>query len=146
MPWFDRLNGKDHMAKILVAASAEPRAILERILAGHELTCAATVDQAEQFLREQTFDQIFCTIVFDDSRMFDFLRLAKAKPEWRKIPFVCARLRPWVLDSPVALEGVAFTCRALGAAAFLDMADYHVEPDRELRDDIELLINQQSQK
>src|SRR5213080_3608974 len=134
------------MAKILLASSPEPRAILERVLAGHELSFAATVDQAEQLLRGRTFDLIVCTIVFDDSRMFDFLRLAKAKPEWRKIPFVCARLRPWVLDSPVALEGVAFTCRALGAAAFLDMADYHVDLDRELRDAIELLINQQSQK
>ena len=46
------------MAKVLVAASPEPRAVIERILAGHELSCAETMAQAEQLLREQTFDLI----------------------------------------------------------------------------------------
>src|SRR6059058_5449232 len=76
------------MAKILVAASRAPRAIMERILAGHELSCAETMAQAEQFLRERTFDLIICTIVFDESKMFDLLQLAKSVPEWHRIPFV----------------------------------------------------------
>src|SRR5438094_133241 len=81
------------MAKILVAASPEPRAILERVLAGHELFRAETMAQAEQFLVERTFDLIICTIVFDESKMFDFLRHAKSRPESQRIPFVCARVR-----------------------------------------------------
>src|SRR5438034_706764 len=44
------------MAKILVAASPEPRAIVERILAGHELSCAEDMAQAERLIRERTFD------------------------------------------------------------------------------------------
>jgi len=40
------------MAKILVAASPEARVVVERLLAGHELCCAETMAQAEQFLRE----------------------------------------------------------------------------------------------
>jgi hypothetical protein len=128
------------MARILVAASPEPRAILERVLAGHDLHYVGTMAQAEQVLGERTFDQIICTIVFDESRMFDFLRLAKSRAEWQRIPFVCARLRQHVLDSPIALEGVAFTSRALGAAAFLNIADYTVDPDRELREAIERLL------
>src|SRR2546421_13049192 len=56
-----RLSG---VASILVAASPEPRAILERILAGHELACAETMAQGEQLLRERAFDLIICTIVF----------------------------------------------------------------------------------
>jgi hypothetical protein len=56
------------MAKILVAAALEPRAIVEHILAGHELFCAQTMAQAEQFLRERTFDLIICTIVKGRSR------------------------------------------------------------------------------
>jgi hypothetical protein len=59
------------MATILIAASAEPREIVKRILAGHEICCAETMAQAEQLLREQMFDLIICTIAFDESRMFE---------------------------------------------------------------------------
>ena len=128
------------MARILVAASPEPRAILERILAGHELCCAETMRQAEQLLRQQTFGLIICTIVFDESAMFDLLRLAKASPQWERIPFVCARIRAHILRSPTALEAAALTCRELGAVAFLDITDYHVDPEREMRGAIERLL------
>src|SRR5436853_6407368 len=107
------------MARILVAASPEPRLIVERILAGHDLPFADTMAQAEQLLRGHTFELIICTIVFDESKMFDLLRLAKSSSEWEQIPFVVARARPHILSSPNALRSVAFTCGALGAAAFL---------------------------
>ena len=135
------------MAKILVAASPEPREILERILAGHELSCAETVGQAEQFLRERAFDLILCTIVFDESKLFDLLRFAKSRPEWGRITFVAARVRPNILRSPTALKSAAFTCGELGAAAFLDIADYQMDPEREMRDAIEgLLVGHREEK
>jgi CheY-like chemotaxis protein len=129
------------MAKILVAASPAPRAIIEGILAGHALSCAETMAQAERFLRERAFDLIICTIVFDESKMFDLLRLAKSRPEWQRIPFVGARVRGHVLRSRTALEAAALTCRELGAAAFLDIADYQMEPDREMRNAIDGLLD-----
>ena len=129
------------MAKILVAASPEPRAIVERIIAGHDLSYAETMARAEQLLHEVTFDLIICTIVFDESRLFDFLRIAKSRLEWQRIPFVCARVRGHIVRSPTALEAAAFTCRELGAAAFLDIADYQVDPEREMRDAIERLFD-----
>ena len=129
------------MAKILVAASPAPRVVIERILAGHALSCAETMAQAEQFLREQTFDLIICTIIFDESKMFDLLRLAKSRPEWQRIPFVGARVRAHVLRSRTALEAAALTCRELGATAFLDIADYQVEPEREMRYAIDGLLD-----
>jgi CheY-like chemotaxis protein len=125
------------VAKILVAASSEPRAMLGRILAGYELSCAETLEQAEQLLRERNFDLIVCTVFFDESRMFDLLRLAKDSPEWHGIPFVCARLRRHVLEAPIALKGVAFTCKALGATAFLNVTDYPDDPERGMRAAIE---------
>jgi CheY-like chemotaxis protein len=125
------------MARILIAASPEPRAILERILAGHQLSFAQTMGQAEQFLGERPFDLIICTIVFDESKMFDFLQLAKSKPEWKRIPFIAARVRPHILSSPTALRAAAFTCGTLGAEAFLDIADYEAYPEREMRKAIE---------
>ena len=130
------------MARILVAASPEPRAVVERILAGHELSCAETVAQAEQFLRDQTFDLLLCTIVFDESKMYDLLRLAKSKPEWQRIPFIGVRVRPNILRSPTALRDTAFTCRTLGAEAFLDIADYQADPERGMRQAIEGLLGQ----
>jgi CheY-like chemotaxis protein len=134
------------MARILVAASPEPRAIVERILAGHELCGAETMAQAEQCLRERAPDLIICTIVFDESRMFDFLRLAKSRPEWQRIPFVCARVRGHILRSPAVLEGAVLTCRELGAEAFLDIADYRVDPEREMSDAIERLLDPTSRR
>jgi CheY-like chemotaxis protein len=129
------------MAKILVAASPEARAVVERVLAGHDVRCAETMAQAEELLGERTFDLVICTIGFDESKMFDFLRLAKSRPEWQRIPFVGARVRAHILRSPTALEAAAFTCRALGAEAFLDIADYQVDPEREMRGAIERLLD-----
>ena len=129
------------MARILVAASPEPRAVVERILAGHDLSGAETMAQAEQSLRERTFDLIICTIVFDESKMFDLLQLAKSTPEWQRIPFVVARVRPHILRSPTALRDAAFTCRTLGAEAFLDIADYPVDQERKMREAIERLLD-----
>jgi CheY-like chemotaxis protein len=128
------------MARILVAASPEPSAIVESVLEGHDLSKAETMAQAEQLLQEEPFDLIICTIVFDESRMYDLLRLAKSAPEWQPIPFVVARVRPHILHSPAALRGAAFTCGTLGAAAFLDIADYQVDPKREMREAIERLL------
>jgi CheY-like chemotaxis protein len=129
------------MAKILVAASPEPRAVLERILAGHELSCAETMAQAEKLLRERAFDLIICTIVFDESKMFDLLQLVKSTPEWQRIPYVAARVRPHIFRSPTALRGAAFTCGTLGAAAFLDITDYQVDPEREMREAMERVLD-----
>ncbi len=128
------------MAKILVAASPDPRAVVQRILAGHELFYAETMAQAEQFLGEQTFDLILCTIAFDESRMFQLLERAKSAPPRQQIPFVCARVRSHVLIAPTAVEAAAITCRALGADAFLDIADYHVDPEREMREAIQRIL------
>lgn len=128
------------MARILVAASPEPRAIVERILSGHKLTPADTIGQAEQLLCKGAFDLIICTIVFDESRMFDLVRLAKSRPDWQRIPFVATRVRPYILRSPASLRNAAFTCRVLGAEAFLDIADYTHDPEREMREAIERFL------
>ena len=128
------------MALILVAAASEPRAIVERILAGHELACAETMARGEKFLRVQPPDLILCTIDFDESKIFEFLQLAKSRPLWRLIPFVCARVRSHVLRSPAALAAAALTSRELGAAAFLDITSYRFDPEREMRDAVERLL------
>lgn len=130
------------MARILVAASPEPRRVIERVLSGHEISCAETMARAEQLLRERTFDLILCTILFDESKMFDLLRLAKSSPEWQQIPFVGAQVKARILRTPSSLKSAALTCKTLGAIAFLDVADYQEDPERELRQAIEGLLSQ----
>ena len=139
------MRGND-VAKVLVAASPEPRAVVQRMLAGHELACATDLTQAVQLLGERRFDLILCTIAFDDSKMFELLRLAKSKAMWRQIPFVGARVREQVLRSPAGIRAAAFTCRELGAEAFLDIADYREEPEREMREAIERILKPAEQK
>jgi CheY-like chemotaxis protein len=129
------------MAKILVAASPEACTVVERILAGHELLCVDTFAQAEQSLRERTFDMVICTIVFNESKMFELLRLAKSRPEWQRIPFVGARVRPNLVLSPDSLRAAAVTCEALGAEAFLNITDFRANPEQEMREAIERLLN-----
>jgi response regulator RpfG family c-di-GMP phosphodiesterase len=111
------------------------------MLTGHELVLAESLAQAEQVLSDRKPDLICCTVVFDESRMFDLLRVAKAKPEWRSIPFLCTRVRSHVLRSAAARRNVAFTCGALGAEAFLDLADYKTDPEREMRAAIESFLD-----
>jgi hypothetical protein len=99
------------------------------------------MEQARKLLREGNFDLVFCTITFDESRMFDFVRLAKSSPEWRRIPLVVARVRSHIL-SPAALRSTAFACAALGAELFLDIADYQVDPEREMRNALDGILAQ----
>lgn len=131
------------MAKILIAASPEPQAIIRRLLKRHELSCAETMTQGEVLLQDGTFDLILCTIVFDDSRMFEFLRLVKANRKWKRIPFVCLRVRPKTLDYRLAIEGVQIASKVLGATAFLDIDSYRVEgkdPETALGEAIESFL------
>jgi hypothetical protein len=127
------------MANILVAASQEPQATVKRILAGHELALALSMYEAEHLLRERSFDLIVCTLIFDDSRMFDLLRLAKSSPEWTKIPFVCARVLV-TITLPQTLHAAAFTAGVLGARAFLDIRDYGENAEQEMRAALEHIL------
>ena len=128
------------MAKILIAASPEPRQLIERMLAGHELYCAESMDQAQQSMCKRSYDLIICTLLFDESKMFDLLRHAKSKPEWRLVPFVCTRVKSHLPWSSIALKAVEFTCEALGAAAFLDIDNYPTDTLREMRKAIERFL------
>jgi hypothetical protein len=95
---------------------------------------------AERFLRKGPFDLIICTILFDDSKLFDLLRFVKSRPEWRDIPFAGARVLMKALRTESAVKAAAFTSKEFGAVAFLDIADYKVDPERELREAIEALL------
>lgn len=125
------------MAKILVAASPGPQQLVERMLGGHQLCRAESMEQAQQALLRESYELIVCTILFDESKMFDLLQHAKSRPDWLRIPFVCMRVKSHLHWSEIALKAVEFTCRALGAATFLDIANFPKDTYREMGKAIE---------
>lgn len=84
-----------------------------------KVSSAQRMDQAIAAL-EEGVELIVCGIHFDDSRMFDFLRIVKADPRDRSIPFVCFRDLESDL-APALLESLDISSRALGAECFLDL-------------------------
>ncbi|MDB5771462.1 MAG: hypothetical protein JWM42_1836 [Burkholderia sp.] len=86
-----------------------------------ELIMSDSVEHALSQL-EQGIDLIACDTHFDDCRMFDLLRLSKANPATRSVPFLCLRVVEGALDQTL-YQSVDIASNALGAAAFIDLFD-----------------------
>ena len=125
-------------------ASPGPRKILEGILAEHQFTSAGTPGQAATCLQKVAFDPIIGTVMFNEHRMFDFLRRIKDREEWERIPFICAH----VISKNPAMSGASgatrFAAKQLGAVAFLDILDYRENPQHEMRMAIESCLMRKS--
>lgn len=106
---------------ILIASSPPGQAVLGSALgAKPRLVAATTCDEALAALARGV-DLIVASVDFDESRMFDLLRMAKADARFRSLPFLCVRALEG--DLPPALsEGLDIACKALGAVAFIDLA------------------------
>lgn len=109
---------------ILVADVPAGVRTVENVL-GMSATVIGTniLDEAVSLLRKGV-DLIVCGIHFDDSRMFDLLRLTKADPSTRAIPFLCVRDMDSELTLPI-FESLQIACQALGAVEFVDL--FHVK-------------------
>ena len=103
---------------ILVAASECSR--LKRILAGHVLTLADDCKEAERELQEREYALVVLDVLFDESRMFDLLRLVRTFKINSLTPVVCVLSGPSNL-SPVAIEGLDHAVKAMLANAFLNL-------------------------
>jgi len=113
------LAGKE----ILVALDKSER--LERVLAGHRLTMPASCSEAERALRAQEFALIILDVQFDESRMFEVLRLVRILDKNKLTPVVCVVSEQSKL-SAVAIEGLDHAVKAMLANAFLNL---HKFPD-----------------
>ena len=108
------LQGK----RILVAVDNCER--LERILAGHQLTIPPSVEEAAKELEAREYHAIILGVLFDESRMFELLRLVRTFPANRFTPVVCMLSGPSNL-SDVAIEGLDHAVKAMLANAFLNL-------------------------
>ena len=93
---------------------------LERILAGHRVTIPQSVDEAKQDLERQEFHMVILGVLFDESRMFELLRLVRTFPKNRLTPVVCVLATESRL-SDVAIEGLDHAVKAMLANAFLNL-------------------------
>jgi hypothetical protein len=124
------------MQKILVADVPQLDARLSGALGGRSLAFVRTLLEAERRLAAEEFGLVIIGLHFDDSRMFDLLRWARA--QCAHIPFVCARIFPKDITR-ISIEGVSIAVTSLGAAGFIDVpaleAEHgHAEAAQRLRD------------
>lgn len=108
--------------KLLIASSTEARQKLHELLGKQfDLVEVATTKQAFESIQNHRPDGIVCTVLFDESRMLDFLKAAKADPEIAAIPFIACRAIPSHLlpdDLICILDSVS---KCLEASMFLDL-------------------------
>jgi hypothetical protein len=127
-------------AKPCVLLAARPvacAAVRQALGDDAEIVDAHTMDAALEHLQGSAkISLVVCTVYFDDSRMFDLLRWARA--QCAHIPFVCARIFPKDITR-ISIEGVSIAVTSLGAAGFIDVpaleAEHgHAEAAQRLRD------------
>ena len=104
--------------EILVAVDNCER--LERILVGHRLTIPKSVGEAERLLRQHEFALVVLGVHFDESRMFELLRVVRIYECNKLTPVVCLLSGESKL-SPVAIEGLDHAVKAMLVNAFLDL-------------------------
>jgi PleD family two-component response regulator len=110
---------------ILVAVEGAER--LKRILVGHDLTLANSVEAAKGELQKREFAMIILGVNFDESRMFELLRLVRTYKANQLTPVVCM-LTTGSRLSDVAIEGLDHAVKAMLANAFLNLNKF---PDDE---------------
>ena len=119
-----RLKGK----KVLIAVSPETAERMEaRILKGHEVARVRTVEEAARKLEAHEYAMVILCVTFDESRMFELLRLVRTFDCNRTTPVVCV-LGAESRLSDVAVEGLDHAVKAMLANAFMNLQKF---PDDE---------------
>lgn len=109
--------------RLLLAGTPTGLRVLRLIFEGEaELLSAETLPQATRLLAADP-DLIVCTLRFDESRMFELLRLVRTYERNRLTPVVCMLSGPTAL-SDVAIEGLDHAVKAMLANAFLNLTKF----------------------
>ena len=107
---------------VLLAAQPAAAGALERLLdPALDVVRVHTMANALHALDERRIDAIVCTILFDESRMMEFLQAVKASVATSAIPFICARVLRSALSDRL-VDQLVTACRECGATDFLDLA------------------------
>jgi hypothetical protein len=107
------------MAKILIAAGAAGTKRLRHILGKHHaLSFATTLQEALDFAPAS--DLLICGLEFDESRMFELLRVINNDSSLRDKPRVCMRFIATNTPDEV-IGGLELAARAVGARELIDI-------------------------
>src|SRR5437868_6976999 len=114
------------MKKILVAVGQESIQGVTNALKGHyDLVCCTSLEEARSAL-DKSIDLVLCGLHFDEGRMLDFLRYAKADPSTRPIPFICIKIAEGMLSQAI-IQSIEIASRALGADRFVDLHEWIIK-------------------
>jgi CheY-like chemotaxis protein len=106
--------------RVLVAGTPLAIETLQRVVGRDvQIVAAHSVDEALERLKMPA-DAIVCSVMFNESRMFDFLTRLRGMPQAPDVPIICCR----TLDAPLSVaryRAIALASEALGAAVFIDM-------------------------
>jgi len=135
------------VSRILIADIPTGIVTLERILKGHECTAVTTMTAAESVLKTGAYDLIVAGLHFDDSQMFELIRVVKKSEKNADKPIICFCSR----DTPMSRqihESLEYSTKALGAWMYLAEHAYNVyqNPDAELRRVMERCLTEESRK
>ena len=124
--------------EILLAVTPPVRERLSRVLEGHKLTFPKDCSEAEHRLKEREYAMIILGVHFDESRMFEVLRLVRIREPNRLTPVVCVLGSKTGL-SDVVVQGLDHAVKAMLANAFLNLE--HFPDDRHGNDRVRRIVD-----
>ncbi len=108
------------MKKVLVADVPQMDARYSAALAGWDIAFARTMGQARQALAGERYDLVAIGVYFDDSQLFDLVRVVRGDARHGGVPIVCVRSRPGF--TAVTSRTLETTVKELGAERLVDLA------------------------
>jgi DNA-binding response OmpR family regulator len=107
------------MKRILVADVRQMDDRYKTACAGWELAFVRTLSEARQALAGARYDLVAIGVYFDDSQMFDLVRLIRAQSLFADLPIVCVRGQPGF--TAITTRTLEMTVKALAANDFVDL-------------------------
>src|SRR5262245_7205276 len=108
-------------SKVLLAVIPDKQERIERILAGHDVTCARDSDHARKLLETEEFALVVLGVHFDESQMFSLLGDIRAHARYRKVPILCVLGSRGRYLGDMAIEGLDHAVKAMMANGFLNL-------------------------
>jgi DNA-binding response OmpR family regulator len=102
------------MSHVLLADTANGAIVFDRILRGHDCVMVSTLRDAEANLESIEFELIVVSLHFDESKMFELMRLARSSQKNATTPIVCICSRRTQM-SQLMHQNLEVITKAMGA-------------------------------
>jgi DNA-binding NtrC family response regulator len=116
------MTDRGGMKKILVADVPHMDGRYGGAFEGWEVRYVRTMGEARQALAQGTYDLIAIGVYFDDSQMFDLVRIIRGDERRAGVPVVCVRGHPGF--TAVTTRTLEVALKTLGANEFIDLVHF----------------------